>query len=360
MAWDIGSSLRCRQCGLSAGAPGGALDAAGVCELCRRSQPRTAGPGDPAAAAAALARLARRHPPCGPPGQRARHDIIVLYSGGKDSTYALARLARDVGLRPLAVSLDNWFLSRQAQVNQTQVISRLDVDHLIVRPARNRAVEMYRRSVRHLDREEWRKYFVEFGALCWPCFSLIYAAVCRLAAATGIRLIVGGWSPGQVSAGGHTARDDGLIDFREVIGIYVEPLRRLLAAAGTPDAESLPRPEEAAGVLLLPFFSFWPYSDEEVTDYIVSQLGWARPTDTDSCSSNCLLNRLDRLLYRQRFGFDRYEMQLANMVRRGLLRRQDLLAQAAEPLDPGPAREAILALGIEDLFTATGGDHCGA
>lgn len=60
-------------------------------------------------------------------GKNSNYDCIVGVSGGVDSTY-VAYLAKQNGLRPLAVHLDNGWNSDLATANIHKVLNKLDID----------------------------------------------------------------------------------------------------------------------------------------------------------------------------------------------------------------------------------------
>ncbi|MCJ8347863.1 N-acetyl sugar amidotransferase, partial [bacterium] len=60
-------------------------------------------------------------------GKNKKYDCIVGVSGGVDSSWALIK-AVEMGLRPLAVHMDNGWNSELAQNNIENLISILDVD----------------------------------------------------------------------------------------------------------------------------------------------------------------------------------------------------------------------------------------
>lgn len=107
-------------------AAGISFDADGVCNYCTELVERSARAvlRDEADRDAALARLIDRikHD-----GHRKPYDCIVGVSGGVDSSYALAR-AVALGLRPLAVHMDNGWNSELAQHNIASLVQRLGVD----------------------------------------------------------------------------------------------------------------------------------------------------------------------------------------------------------------------------------------
>ena len=60
-------------------------------------------------------------------GKGKQYDCIIGVSGGSDSTY-VAYLTKELGLRPLAVHLDNGWDSELAVKNIEQIIRKLDLD----------------------------------------------------------------------------------------------------------------------------------------------------------------------------------------------------------------------------------------
>lgn len=60
-------------------------------------------------------------------GKNNKYDCVVGVSGGVDSTY-LAYLAKKLGLRPLAVHLDNGWNTKKATQNISRVLKRLNID----------------------------------------------------------------------------------------------------------------------------------------------------------------------------------------------------------------------------------------
>ena len=59
-------------------------------------------------------------------------DAVLLFSGGKDSTYALYRL-HDLQARVLAFTFDNGFISPAAIENISRIVNRLGVEHRFIR-----------------------------------------------------------------------------------------------------------------------------------------------------------------------------------------------------------------------------------
>jgi N-acetyl sugar amidotransferase len=101
------------------------FDAQGVCNYCRQVDRLTAeyGTGTEAGRVKldAILESIRRD------GRRKRYDCVIGVSGGTDSSY-LVYMARQWGLRPLAVHYDNTWNTAISTQNICKVLSALDVD----------------------------------------------------------------------------------------------------------------------------------------------------------------------------------------------------------------------------------------
>ena len=107
---------------------------------------------------------------------------MMLLSGGKDSTYALAQLVH-MGYRVFAFTLDNGYISEGAKENIRRVVQALEVEHVFgTTPAMN---EIFVDSLeRHCN-------------VCNGCFKTIYTLSMQMAYDMGIPTIVTGLSRGQ-------------------------------------------------------------------------------------------------------------------------------------------------------------------
>ena len=66
--------------------------------------------------------------------QNHEYEVIVAYSGGKDSTYTLDLFVNRYKLKVLAATLDNSFISPKALDNIATVCANLKVDNILLRP----------------------------------------------------------------------------------------------------------------------------------------------------------------------------------------------------------------------------------
>jgi len=72
------------------------------------------------------------------------YDCLVPLSGGKDSTYALYLCTKVYGLKTLAVSLDNGYLSAPARENIANALSSCNADHIYYKINRNNSSELFK------------------------------------------------------------------------------------------------------------------------------------------------------------------------------------------------------------------------
>ena len=168
----------CSRCGLASSFPGTTYDAAGVCNVCRAYDSYAVKAEayfksrDELKAIIAEMQATRT----------AEHDCVVLYSGGKDSTYMLYQL-RDLGVKPLVFFLDNGFISEEAKANIHRVVDLVGVDLVVgTTPHMN---EIFVDSINR------------FANVCNGCFKTIYTLAANLANERGIRYIFTGLSRGQ-------------------------------------------------------------------------------------------------------------------------------------------------------------------
>lgn len=127
MHGKYGTTTRvCSRCLMDETASGISFDAEGFCNFCTDYLNRTAKyhPDNDQALTAKREKFIER---IRLDGKGKEYDCIVGVSGGVDSSYALY-LARESGLRPLAVHMDNGWDSELAAANIQYLVRGLDVD----------------------------------------------------------------------------------------------------------------------------------------------------------------------------------------------------------------------------------------
>jgi N-acetyl sugar amidotransferase len=111
----------CTRCVMDTSDPDISFDASGICSNCREHERRLAAMAQPSEERASqLARRTRSR-------SRTEYDCLIGLSGGVDSSYVALR-AVDLGLRPLAIHVDNGWNSESAVHNIERLLETLDLD----------------------------------------------------------------------------------------------------------------------------------------------------------------------------------------------------------------------------------------
>jgi len=327
----------CSRCVLTASFPGIGFDEHGVCNYCR-----TIPLPDEAEKTAHLQRFEALLDE-----KRGRHvyDVLLAYSGGKDSTYTMMMLKKKYRLNIMAFTFDNGFVSEQAKVNILHMTDTLGVTSVMARPplplmqkAFATAAEKDIYSPKTLDRA---------SSICTTCIGFVKSMILKTALAYDIPLVAYGWSPGQAPISSavmktnprlqritqRTVRDPLLNAVGEELGTYF-----------LNDAD-LNIPAERWPTNIHPL-AFMEYDEERILQEI-SELGWVKPADTDPNSTNCLLNALANYLHRKRFNFHPYAWEIAGIVRSGSMERGEGIEKVTQEEDMGMVRYAAEALKIK-------------
>lgn len=333
----------CRDCILDSNIPGISFNDKGVCSFCddygRLEKTRKIKGANQLEKE--FMRLVTRN------STKAKYDCLCLYSGGKDSTNMLYNLAAKLKLRVLAFTLDNWFLSAQTYSNISKVVSQLKVDHVFYKPDWDIAQYMFKAGITGFNKNKssQRMAFL-VGHVCWPCFVMISLFSIKTALERGIPNIVVGTTPGQLIQ----KKDDLLTKYNGILDVYKAMVKPFMSVI---DRDYLKRVDltfldkvKALKLRLLPFYEFFKYDEGVAFKTAEEKLGWVRPKDTDSCSTNCLVNALGIAIHKKHYKVSPYLIPLAHDVRAGLVKREDALKAVNMAGDEHIIREAARRLGV--------------
>jgi len=321
----------CARCGLASNMPGTTYDADGVCNICRaydsyveqaQAYFKTK---DEFNALIAEMKSARS----------GDYDCLVLYSGGKDSTYMLYKL-HELGVNPLVFTLDNGFISEEAKTNIRRVVEALGVDHVFG-------------NTPHMN-----DIFVDslktFSNVCNGCFKTVYTLATNLAHERGIRYIVTGLSRGQFFETRLTEEVFRRKDF-DVAKIDALVLEARKAYHQRDDAVSSHLPVDVLrgdGVLddiqFVDFYRYWSVPLEELYATLRRYGTWERPSDTGR-STNCLINDLGIYIHKKQRGFHNYSLPYSWDVRLGQKTRDEAMGELDDEIDEGRVKQIMAQIG---------------
>jgi len=301
---DMQGIVRCSRCLLSANHPGIVFDSEGVCSVCREYDGYEHQVRNYFKTLPELEQLLEKAK-----GPGSRYDCLLLYSGGKDSTYVLYRLI-DMGLKVLTYTFDNGYISQSAFENIERTTAALKVDHIIGKDR-----HMNRVLVESLETNH---------TVCHGCWNALNAHGTKLAEEKGIDLVISGLSRGQIfEMRLHGLFQAGIFDEKEIRE------KLLLFRKGFHSNENkfsrlldLQIAEEAVErIQFVDYFRYDATRVEEIKKYLMGK-GWEQPRDTGFCSSNCRINDIGIYMYIKERGVHFYEAPLSWDVRLGQITRQ--------------------------------------
>jgi amino acid adenylation domain-containing protein len=305
--------FHCTRCALPSNYPGVTYDSDGLCHVCRDYDRYK----DQAASYFGSMAELRQIFVEAKATRQGDYDCLVLFSGGKDSSYVLYQLLA-MDLKVLAYTLDNGYISASAKDNIRRTVTALGVDHVFGSTAAMDGI--------------FRKSLEQFSNVCNGCFKTLYTLSMRLAHEKRIKYIVTGLSRGQLF---ETRLDflfrNRVFDITE-IERDVQRARRVYHAQRDLVATSLGGAPlaviEPALLESIQFVDFYRYSGatrQEIMDFLEGA-NWTRPADTGR-STNCLINDVGIFIHNRERGFHNYALPYCWDVRLGLLDRDEALRE---------------------------------
>ena len=302
--------IECTRCVMADDAAGIFFDESGKCNYCtqmlaRLETLRTLDDVELSSRRAALVNRIREA------GRGNQYDCIVGVSGGADSAYALY-LARESGLRPLAVHMDNGWNSELAVNNIENLVRKLDVD-------------LYTYVV------DWREYcalqqaFFDADVID---IELLYdnamlAVNYRLAAKYGLRYILSGSNTSTEGMRVPRNYNWNKFDRRNILDI-ARHADATVKSLPTISVLSYVWHRAARGRLWVPFLDYIDYQKQHCIDTLVRQVGY-RPYPYKHYES-VFTRFYQGYLLPVKFGIDKRRMHFSSLICSGQMERADAVA----------------------------------
>ncbi|MFZ6028170.1 MAG: amino acid adenylation domain-containing protein [Chloroflexota bacterium] len=252
-----------------------------------------------------------------------KYDCMVLFSGGKDSTYMMYQLVR-MGLRVLAYTFDNGYLYQGAKDNILRVVHELGVDHIFGTTP----------FVNEILADSLQRY----SNVCNSCFKTIYTLSMHEARKHGISYIVTGLSRGQIfetrlmdlfkNKPNFSVDDiDGtVLEARKMYHRMDDAVSRRLNA-GMFDDDSVFKQ-----VRFIDFYRYSNVTQEEIYAFLEENVPWRNPAGT-GCTTNCVVNDVGIYVHTNERGFHNYALPVSWEVRLGHESRARALAELKSTLN---------------------------
>jgi tRNA(Ile)-lysidine synthase TilS/MesJ len=249
-----------------------------------------------------------------------KYQVMMAYSGGKDSTFTLKLLKEKYKASILAVTFNNGFLTEPSFRNISRITDFLDVDSIIVKYPACKMIKAFKFAE---DGRIFPRISLErASAICNLCIMLIKNMTFFEAIIRDIPIICYGWTPGQTA----TAKPLLKLDYRMVSKGFENVKKAITEGIGPEyrryflDLEFMEQNKERIPYIYYPFISN-TYNEAAIIEEI-KQIGWELPENTDSNSSNCLLNSYANQSHIERFGYHPYAFEISAMIRKGCMTRE--------------------------------------
>ncbi|MBL8320530.1 MAG: N-acetyl sugar amidotransferase [Burkholderiaceae bacterium] len=308
------------------------FDDTGVCNHCRRydttARQRLIPPAESKAALDDLVADVKRS------GQGKPYDCIIGISGGVDSTY-VAWLVKQLGLRPLAVHLDNGWNSELAVANIEKTLKMLGID-------------LYTHVI---DWEEFKNLQTSFLKASTPDGEIptdhaIFAILYRVAAEHGIRHVITGTNV-ATEAVLPEKWGYGYFDWR-----YVKDVHRRF---GTVRLSTYPHFSLLTlayyvfvrRIRLVSILNYIEYDKKEAMQVLQDELGWVYYGGKHY--ESIYTRFYQAYLLPRKFDIDKRKAHLSTLICSGQITREQALASMNEPVYPERLLEEDRAYAVKKL-----------
>ena len=251
-------------------------------------------------------------------GKNKKYDCAVGVSGGADSSYTVY-LVKKLGLRPLAVHVDNGWNSELSVINIQNLISKLDVDlHTFV-----------------IDWDEFKELQLSFLKSSTPDLEIptdhaLIAALYYVASKYHIKYIISGHNilteSIAVSKWSH-----GHYDWRYIKNIQKKFGIKKLKKFPNLSLIKILYHQVLQGITIIRILNYLPeYNKKEIVEFLEKEFGWKNyPTKH---GESVYTHFIQSYILPKKFNYDKRKMHLSNLICAGQITRDYALEKLKENL----------------------------
>ena len=249
-----------------------------------------------------------------------QYDALVLYSGGKDSTYLIKRIQNEFPkLRILAYTLDNGFMSPVALQNIHEMLPRLKVDHIFIKPHDGFHKKLFRYAITHLNA------MGGYGTVDFSDGEFMLDTARNIAAEKRIPLILCGYSKYQVQNGlllhhYESPREKELADRTETAGLKLKDIFKNQSEIDLWWHGAKHAPADVAR-LIFPLYA-WDLEEEHIKSK-VKEWGLMNAKNHSPIVTNHQLIALLGVVDVHQLGYSSFEIEFSRMIREGKADRKE-------------------------------------
>ncbi|MBN1575990.1 MAG: hypothetical protein JW913_05520 [Chitinispirillaceae bacterium] len=263
------------------------------------------------------------------------YDALVGVSGGKDSTFVLHQLVNVYGLKVLAVTYDNGFLTEFAYRNIENLVKKIKVDHYFHTPRLKAQKEFYKAAT------------LKIVNPCTACATGGYFLALKICHERKIPFFIHGRTPYQMFSTMYEGTDDPFLfimemnlqehSFRKIAGVYKpihEHVRNYIKNLFNNDQEANAVLNEfflegsefnsAFAPESLAYFLSHAYNEQKIKRELSDAIGWIETkNDTLLSHHDCAIHDAVFYLFQQLGDADLLEPEIAAILRMGDINRAD-------------------------------------
>jgi N-acetyl sugar amidotransferase len=252
-------------------------------------------------------------------GKGVPYDCLIGLSGGVDSTY-VAYLVKELGLRPLAVHLDNGWNSELAVKNIENIISRLNID-------------LYTLVVNWEEFKDIQLSYLKASVVDIEVVSdhAIFATMYKLAKEKKISYIISGTNvvTEHIMPPGWLYKK---MDFANLKDIHSRYGKRKLKTYPTFDFKKYVYYSAVLRLTPISILNYVPYNKQEVKELIKNKLGWR---DYGGKHYESIFTKFyQAYILPEKFKIDKRKAHLSTLICSGQMTREEALKELEHSLYP--------------------------
>lgn len=270
--------------------------------------------------------------------KKSEYDCLLLYSGGKDSSYVLFKLI-DMGLKVLTFTFDNGYISDTAFENINKVTTELNVPNITLK-------------MENMD-EMFLKELKTNSTVCNSCFRALTYLSTKLAYEKNINLIITGLSRGQIfdtklyslySMGVYEPEeiDEKLLLYRKMYHNVNDNIADIMQ-------EDFTNEDYFKDKYFVDYYRYDNVTTEEINDYLEKNPSWSKPKNTGFCSTNCAINNVGIYMHMKNKKFHNYEKPLSWDYRLGVIEYDNAVKKLDDNIDLKQVNEILDKLGYDSV-----------
>jgi len=261
--------------------------------------------------------------------------IIVALSGGKDSCYTLLSLRkRYPKVKIIGVQFDNGFLSENAIDNAKNICAKTNSEYVPVSVNESELNKLFKKAA-ILKNPFGKKSILRASDLCTICIGIVKQKVFSIALKNDSDIVAFGWTPGQ-SFNPIICLSKSILEWNR--NEFIKCLDKL-SCKNIPDfvIDSDLLKKRSDSLFLIHPLSLLDYNEKKIVKNL-KKSGWKNPKDTDSNSTNCLLNAFAISNHFEKYDLHPYALEIHGLIRNKFMHKKEGLKK----LSKKPSRSSIL------------------